>query len=96
MAPDLAAFPRDHLAPALWRVARYSKVDDVIQTASGDYLRVGDVNLGKFRNIVNAEYKRAGSALYAIVRGVANPPAIPYVTPWMPTEADMEPPSDGQ
>lgn len=44
------------------QVERYCKYLSEMRPRSGDYLRVGGVDLGEFRDLVDAEYKRAGSA----------------------------------
>lgn len=40
-------------------VTRYSIVDPVTGTPSGDFLRVGDCDFGAFSHLVAAEYARA-------------------------------------
>lgn len=44
------------------QVERYGIWNETMQSVSGDMLRVGGVNLGDFRDLVDAEYKRAGCA----------------------------------
>ncbi len=44
------------------QVSRYGIIDPVTKRPSGDFLRVGDRDLGPFRDIVDVEYARAGSA----------------------------------
>lgn len=46
------------------QVSRYCLIDPVTKRPSGDYLRVGDRDLGPFRDLVDAEFKRAGSAFH--------------------------------
>jgi hypothetical protein len=45
-------------------VTRYSRYISEFRPRAGDYLRVGDVDLGDFRDLVDAEYLRAGSAAH--------------------------------
>jgi hypothetical protein len=40
-------------------VVRYTVWDELTNIPLGDYLRVGDHDLGQFRDIVGAEYARA-------------------------------------
>ena len=47
------------------KVSRYHKTDPITGMASGDFLRVGDTDLGSFRDLAHAEFKRAGSAFGA-------------------------------
>lgn len=43
------------------QVTRYSKANGT-PTGTGDFLKVGDIDLGDFRDLADAEYERAGSA----------------------------------
>lgn len=40
-------------------VTRYTRYDERTKRMSGDFLTVGDIDLGEFRDIVEAEYQRA-------------------------------------
>ena len=40
-------------------VSRYCRVDPVTKRPAGDFLTVGDTDLGGFRDLVEAEYQRA-------------------------------------
>lgn len=40
-------------------VSRYGKTDPITGLPSGDYLRVGNHDLGEFGDILDAEYERA-------------------------------------
>lgn len=40
-------------------VSRYCRVDPVTERPAGDFLKVGDTDLGGFRDLVDAEYRRA-------------------------------------
>jgi hypothetical protein len=46
------------------KVHRYAKIDTLTGLPSGDFMRVGMRDLGEFRDIVDAEYRRAGSAFH--------------------------------
>lgn len=52
----------DHNEGEEMMVVRYCEYLSESRPFSGDYLKVGDVDLGEFRDIVDAEYKRAGGA----------------------------------
>jgi hypothetical protein len=43
-------------------VTRYGFWDPVMKAHSGDRLSVGDIDLGEFRDISDAEYRRAAAA----------------------------------
>lgn len=40
-------------------VSRYCRFDPVTKRPSGDFIKVGDTDLGGFRDLVEAEYQRA-------------------------------------
>lgn len=46
------------LTPAHLQVSRYSVFDQDTQRYSGDFIQVGPVDLGSFRDLTNAEYER--------------------------------------
>jgi hypothetical protein len=46
------------------QVIRYCRIDPLTGLPTGDFLMVGDIDLGPFRDLVDAEFARAGSAFY--------------------------------
>lgn len=46
------------------RVERFGIWNPTSKTVSGDYLRVDGRSLGEFRDLVDAEFRRAGSAFH--------------------------------
>jgi hypothetical protein len=53
-----------NLTPADALVSRYCTIDPVTNQPSGDFLRVGRIDFGEFRDLVDAEFQRAGSAFH--------------------------------
>ena len=45
-----------------YTVSRYGIWNETAKTVSGDFIRVGNTELGEFLDLVQAEYERAGSA----------------------------------
>lgn len=43
-----------------FRVSRYGVINEIDGRSSGDFISVGNIKLGEFRDLVNAEYENKG------------------------------------